>query len=73
MLAAKALLLAVAAYVAAGLVFGIYFVGRWVGRIDSAARGAPVSFRILILPGAAALWPVLAARCLRAARADRRT
>src|SRR5258707_10691713 len=33
--------------------------------IDASAKGAPVFFRFLILPGAAALWPVLLGRWLR--------
>ena len=53
------------AYLALGLVFAIVFVTRGVQRIDPAADGAPVGFRLLILPGCAALWPLLAWRWLR--------
>ena len=52
-------------YAAVGLAFAITFVLFGVGRIDESAKGAPIFFRLLILPGAAALWPVLLRRLLR--------
>jgi hypothetical protein len=58
-------------YATFGLLFGVVFVSVGVGRVDPVARGAPLAFRLLILPGAAALWPVLAARWLRAGRTTR--
>ena len=63
------LLILLAAYTAFGLVFAIAFVFRHVYRLDSVAAHAPLRFRLLILPGAVALWPILA-RKLRAARKD---
>jgi hypothetical protein len=65
------LLAALGLYLGAGALFGLAFVGFGVGRIDPAARGAPWRVRLVLLPGAAALWPVLAARWARAGRADR--
>jgi len=47
------------AYAAAGLVFAAAFVAHGAATIDNAARGAPLGFRLLIFPGAAALWPLL--------------
>ncbi len=52
-------------YAAIGLVFAAVFVFAGVGRIDSAAKGAPLGFRLLILPGSAALWPFLLMRWVR--------
>jgi membrane protein implicated in regulation of membrane protease activity len=49
-------------YGIAGLVFAIAFVTTGVQRIDSQAIGSGVGFRILIFPGAAALWPLLLRR-----------
>jgi hypothetical protein len=46
-------------YVAAGFAFATAFVAVGVGQVDLAARGAPIAFRLIILPGATALWPVL--------------
>ena len=56
-------------YAIAGLVFAIAFVITGVKRIDPQAIGSGVGFRALILPGAAALWPLLLRRWIsRAAK-----
>ncbi len=68
MIVAETVVVAVSAYLACGLLFGLAFVTAGVGRVDPAARGTSVGFRLLILPGTAALWPFLAARWLGAAR-----
>ena len=52
-------------YAGIGLLFAVIFVMIGVGRMDASAKGAPVFFRLLILPGAAALWPVLLGHWLR--------
>jgi len=52
-------------YAGIGLLFAILFVLIGVGRMDASAKGAPGFFRLLILPGAVALWPVLLVRWLR--------
>ena len=49
----------VGAYLAAGVLFAVPFVLRWVRRIDPDAEGGSRGFRALIFPGAVALWPVL--------------
>ncbi|MCP3957650.1 MAG: hypothetical protein GY719_07325 [bacterium] len=54
-----------AIYAVVGFVFAIVFVWRGVGRIDPAAAEGTWGFRLLIIPGAAALWPILARRWLR--------
>lgn len=64
-------LIALAAYAPIGVAWGFAFVWRGVERIDPAARGGGWGFRLLIWPGAAALWPLLASRWLRAARFER--
>lgn len=46
-------------YAAVGLLFGLVFVCFGVTRLDPAARGTSVVFRVLILPGSVALWPFL--------------
>jgi hypothetical protein len=65
------LLTVLGAYLAAGLAFAIPFVVRGVGRVDPVAREAPASFRLVIIPGCAALWPWLLRRWLHAARNSR--
>ncbi len=53
---------AAAAYAGIGLAFAVAFAVRGAGTIDPAARHASWGFRILIIPSAVALWPVLARR-----------
>lgn len=62
---AQTLVVAVAIYVAVGLLFAAAFVTAGVGRIDPSAAHAPVGFRLLIIPGSVALWPLLAVRWIR--------
>ena len=52
-------------YLLAGLVFALPFAARQVGRLDPVAQHATWGFRMLILPGAIALWPLLLLRLLR--------
>jgi hypothetical protein len=55
----------VGAYLGAGFLFALGFAARGAGRLDPVAtRGSP-GFRILILPGATLLWPLLLAKLLR--------
>lgn len=58
------LVVAAALYLGVGCVFALAFVTLGASRIDHSARVAPVSFRLLILPGCAALWPLLLRRWL---------
>lgn len=52
-------------YSVGGVVFALIFVAEGVQRIDTEAIGAPVIFRILIVPGVAALWPIFLDRWYR--------
>lgn len=54
-----------AAYLTAGFLFAVPFVARWAGRLDPAARIGTLGFRLVILPGAALLWPLLALKLAR--------
>ena len=60
-----ALVTALEVYLGIGLLFALLFVIWGVGRIDPQARGGTWGFRLLILPGTVALWPLLARRWLR--------
>jgi hypothetical protein len=68
MSAAETVLGALAAYAAIGLVTALAFVAFGVVRV--LPHPAPVSFgaRILLLPGAAALWPYVLGRWLKSCR-----
>ncbi len=56
---AGTLLNALAAYAALGLLFAAAFVVKGAVQVDSAAQGMPLQVRLLLMPGAAALWPLL--------------
>ena len=61
---ASGLLLTMGAYLGVGAVFALGFAIWGAARIDPAARGMPIAARLLILPGAAALWPLLLWKCM---------
>ena len=51
-------------YVALGLLFAVAFVARGIERLDPGAHGASWGFRLIVLPGTVALWPLLLRRWL---------
>lgn len=55
----------VLAYVLIGALFAAPFAFHWVRRLDPVAAQGTIGFRLLILPGAILLWPLLARRLLR--------
>lgn len=55
-------------YAAIGVVFAAVFLTVGIGRIDPVARESPWRTRVLLAPGCAALWPVLASKWLAATR-----
>ena len=60
------LLLATAeVYAAIGLLFAVAFLTAGISRVDPLSKGSSIGFRLIILPGVAALWPVLLTRWIR--------
>lgn len=57
---------ALEAYLALGLPFAIAFAVRGVGVVDPEAKASTRGFRLLVVPGAVALWPLLLRRWLAA-------
>lgn len=55
-------------YALLGLVFGLFFVVRGIDRVDEGAHGASWTFRLIILPGTVAFWPLLLGKWRRALR-----
>lgn len=49
-------------YVVAGLVFGGYYVMAGAAKLDPAAKGSSLGFRLMLFPAAVALWPWLLKR-----------
>ena len=58
-------------YLALGALFVVPFLRRGAGRLDSSAEKGSLGFRLVIVPGVVALWPVLARKWWRAARNER--
>lgn len=59
---AAVILIAVGIYLALGLLFAIPFVLAGVKQIDPHAAHGSWGFRLLIIPGTMALWPLLVKR-----------
>ena len=70
MTAAETFVDSLAAYAALGMVFAIAFAAIGVGRVDPVAKDSRVSFRLIIIPGVAALWPLILARWIQAGRSS---
>lgn len=51
-------------YLGCGVLFAIPFLARGAAAIDPAAREGSRGFRVIVLPGVVALWPVLLRRWL---------
>jgi hypothetical protein len=62
---AQIFLYALGVYASLGLMFAMLFVWIGVQRLDSEAQGSGIGFRLLILPGVAALWPLFLRRWTR--------
>lgn len=65
MVVVEILVFLVEIYFVVGVLFGISFVTRGVQAIDHAAEGTGWGFRLVILPGVAAFWPLLLRRWIR--------
>lgn len=55
-------------YVLIGLVFSFAFVFKGVSVVDSGARGGSIWFKLLLIPGSIALWPVLLVKWIKASK-----
>jgi hypothetical protein len=63
---AECLVAVLAVYGLAGAVFAAAFVLFGIHRVDPVAEHSPIGFRIIVMPGVAALWPFLLARWFKA-------
>lgn len=55
---------ALGAYAALGLLFAVAFVARGIERVDPGAHASGWGFRLIVLPGVVAFWPLLLRRWL---------
>jgi len=62
---ANTIVYTLAVYASLGLVFAVPFVWFGVQRVDSEAQESGIGFRLLILPGVAAFWPMFLYRWTR--------
>ena len=60
------ILLLIAIYLVAGLLFAIAFLTKGITVVDEAAHGSTAGFRIIILPGVVLLWPLLLKKWIKA-------
>ena len=61
----ESILLIFGIYLAVGLLFGIFFAWQGVKLLDPVANGSPFTFRLLVIPGATALWPLLLTKIIK--------
>jgi hypothetical protein len=66
--AARTILWIAGAYLGIGSIVTVPLVLSGIGRIDPAAKAAPWSFRVLVVPGVVAFWPLLLRRWIAARR-----
>lgn len=59
---ANGVVLLLALYLLVGVAFAMFFVLRGVNSIDDSAAEGTWGFRLAILPGAVALWPLMVRR-----------
>ncbi len=62
---AKAFVYTLAGYAGAGLVFAVPFVWWGIQKLDSETQVSGIGFRVLVLPGVAAFWPMFLYRLTR--------
>ena len=62
---AKSFVYVLELYLVLGLIFAVPLVLLGVHHVDSEAQGAGIAFRLLIIPGVAAFWPMFMRRWLR--------
>jgi len=58
-------LLLMAIYLIAGLLFSIYFLAKGVAKLDEDAKNSPWHFKLIIWPGTVLLWSVLLLKMIR--------
>ena len=54
-----------AVYAAIGLLFSVVFLTAGISWVDAASKGSGIGFRLIILPGVLALWPLMLKRWIQ--------
>jgi hypothetical protein len=55
-------------YLVTGVFFAIIFIWRGLHRVDTNTTGSSIWFRLLIMPGVSALWPLFLIKWINAPR-----
>lgn len=64
MLLAQMMVWMLGLYFGAGILFALFFVTTGITRIDATTKQSGWGFRLLMLPGGVALWPLLLPRVI---------
>ena len=67
------LLIIAAIYLALGVFFVIPFLMKGLNKVDEGAQGSTIGFKIIIIPGVIAFWPVLLSKWMKGNRNHRDT
>jgi hypothetical protein len=67
-IAVKIIFMVAVLYLAAGVLFAVFFLNRGIQKIDTAAHGSGWGFRLIILPGVIVFWPVLLIKWIKVKR-----
>jgi hypothetical protein len=59
------------AYILLGVFFAVAFAFRGISVVDHSASNSPWTFRLLMIPGVALLWPWMLGRWVRAVKKER--
>lgn len=59
------LLLVIGVYFMLGLFFSAAFLTKGIAKVDASTHGASIGFKLLLVPGCTALWPVLLMKWLK--------
>ena len=52
-------------YFGIGLVFMVFFLAKGIEKIDASVKGSSFRFRLLMVPGIVAFWPILLQKWLK--------
>ena len=63
-------LIIISIYLLCGLLFAVAFVIKEVEKVDEAAKGASVGFRLMIIPGTVIFWPWLLKKWIKSPKTN---
>ncbi|MGE5107792.1 MAG: hypothetical protein ACM3H8_09625 [Sphingobacteriales bacterium] len=67
------LFIVAAIYVVCGFIFAIAFISKGIEKVDEGAHGGTWGFKLIIIPGVIALWPLLLEKWIKSKSHDETT